>query len=266
MPEKPVQRVTGGIVFGFLILGIGILFMLDNFGIADFGSIVRWWPILTFGYGALLLAGVSGRPRFLAGSLVMAASLWLLLHNTGVIPYDLWDLWPLGLIVLGANMVWKAFYAPAAERPFVEMIYRAGIEGEPAASVEGAPAGTTASSWTEGADAIEATPKLNTVAVWSATRTQVVSRHFRGGDATAIMGGHDIDLRHAQLADGKAVLEVNVLMGGIDIFVPSDWKVSNEAFAMMGAIEDNTRAPAGPARGLLIIRGFVLMGGVEVKN
>jgi hypothetical protein len=34
----------------------------------------------------------------------------------------------------------------------------------------------------------------------------------------------------------------------------------------MGGVEDMTRAPAGEARGHLILKGLVLMGGVEVKN
>jgi hypothetical protein len=258
MPEKfentaSRMHVTGGLVFGFVLLALGIVFTLDNLGIADADETLRWWPVVPLAYGLWLIAGVGRRPRWLAGTLISAASLWLLFHNLGYIAYDLWDLWPLALIGLGASIVWKAFRGP----PAIDVH---------APRVAGGDAGAAASTGDAEGSFVDPSPRLSTVAFWSATKTQVVSRGFRGGDVTAVMGGHDIDLRHAQPADGRAVLDVLVVMGGVDVFIPSDWQVSNEAFAVMGSIEDNTRAPAGPARGLLVIRGFVLMGGVEIKN
>ena len=95
---------------------------------------------------------------------------------------------------------------------------------------------------------------------------KVSSQEFRGGDVTAIMGGAEIDLRQARLAGGEAVVEVLVMWGGVDFFVPPDWKVTVEAVPFMGGIEDTTRLSPGEVRGHLVIRGLVVMGGVEVKN
>ena len=100
----------------------------------------------------------------------------------------------------------------------------------------------------------------------SGTERKIVSQEFTGGDVTAIMGGHDIDLRSAKAANGTCVIDLLVWWGGVDFLVPDDWKVSAEGLAIMGAIEDSTRAPSGEARGHLILRGLVVMGGVEVKN
>jgi hypothetical protein len=80
------------------------------------------------------------------------------------------------------------------------------------------------------------------------------------------MGGHDLDLRPARIASGPAVIDLFVWWGGVDIRVPQDWKVSCEALPIMAGIEDQTRPPAGEAKGHLILKGLVVMGGVEVKN
>ena len=50
------------------------------------------------------------------------------------------------------------------------------------------------------------------------------------------------------------------------IKVPADWKVTNEALPIMGGVDDKTRAPEGEVRGHLVLKGPIIMGGVEVKN
>jgi hypothetical protein len=80
------------------------------------------------------------------------------------------------------------------------------------------------------------------------------------------MGGADIDLRQAKMPAGRAVIDVTVMWGGVDLYVPGDWTVTVEALPLMAGIEDATRAPAGEVRGNLVVKGVVLMGGVEIKN
>ena len=76
----------------------------------------------------------------------------------------------------------------------------------------------------------------------------------------------EIDLRPARMAGPSAVIDLFVIMGGVDMRVPEDWTVSCEAVPIMGGVEDRTRPPAGEPKGRLILRGFIMMGGVEVKN
>jgi hypothetical protein len=55
-------------------------------------------------------------------------------------------------------------------------------------------------------------------------------------------------------------------MGGIEIKVPNTWDVVNEVFPFMGGIEDKTTRPTGGSPPRLILRGFVMMGGVTIQN
>jgi hypothetical protein len=90
---------------------------------------------------------------------------------------------------------------------------------------------------------------------------------FRSADATAFMGGCELDLRDALIAATEpAVIDVFVVMGGVNIFVPPNWTVSQQVVPLLGGVMDKTRSiPSNPAQHLLV-RGTVVMGGVEISN
>jgi predicted membrane protein len=91
---------------------------------------------------------------------------------------------------------------------------------------------------------------------------------FRGADLFALMGGCKLDLRQATIAGNEAVIDVFVMMGGIELRVPETWSIDARVLPLMGGISDERRpsAPAGTETQRLVIRGTVLMGGVEIKN
>ncbi len=259
MPERRMP-VNGRLVFGVVVIVLGVLFTLDSVGLLEAGRFLRWWPLVPILYGVARLTGFCCRQNTLAGAIFAIAGTLFLLHDFDVISLDPWSLfWPMVLLAIGFSMV----------RGSMRRQRLRASGGSPGAGVPGGPGGAFASalgidSAGSGAGAADAT--LNTFVMWSGLERKVSSQEFRGGDVTAVMGGAEIDLRHARLAGGEAVIEVLVLWGGVDLFVPADWKVTVEAMPFMGGIEDSTRLAAGDARGHLIVKGLVMMGGVEVKN
>lgn len=223
--------MTGRLVVGVFVVLVGLVFLLDELELADARHFLRYWPALPLLYGVALSAGVLGRRHLWGGALLAFFSGWLLLARLELVERGPWDFWPIALVVAGASMVVTALRGPAS-----------------AAVLE------------EGASSLHA------FALWSGTTRKVVSRDFRGGEATAIMGGHEIDLRPAHMPLGTAVIQLFVWWGGIEIKVPEDWKVTNEALALLGGVEDKSRAPQGEVKGHLILRGPIIMGGVEVTN
>ena len=55
-------------------------------------------------------------------------------------------------------------------------------------------------------------------------------------------------------------------MGGIEIRVPDDWRVTLSGVPVLGAFEDKTHAVGSEPPKNLIIKGYAVMGGVEIKN
>jgi hypothetical protein len=120
------------------------------------------------------------------------------------------------------------------------------------------------------------TPHLSIFSVWSGVRRISNASGFTGADITAIMGGAKLDLRMARIAEGQeAIIDVTAVMGGVEIVVPSTWSVATPLVPFMGGLEDK-RLPPLPVDGKipvpdaktprLVIRGFVMMGGVVLSS
>jgi hypothetical protein len=94
---------------------------------------------------------------------------------------------------------------------------------------------------------------------------------FCGGELEAIMGGIELDLRHASLRLGETYLDVKAVLGGIEIVVPSLWSIEIiPGVVIMGGISDARTPPpaaalASPPLRHLIIRAECILGGIEIR-
>ena len=109
----------------------------------------------------------------------------------------------------------------------------------------------------------DADARVSEFAFWSGKQRRTASPSFERGDLTAVMGGVELDLRGSTTAPGGAVIDVFVMWGGIEIWVPPDWAVANEVTVLLGGAEDRSTG-AQDARSRLTVRGFCIMGGIEI--
>ncbi|MBW8899923.1 MAG: hypothetical protein JF619_17820, partial [Massilia sp.] len=93
---------------------------------------------------------------------------------------------------------------------------------------------------------------------------RVSTPDFRGGEITAVMGGCALDLREASIVK-EALLNVFTVWGGINIKVPPDWTVVLNGTPVMGGFAEKTVTPPDGSK-RLVITGYAIMGGVEVRN
>jgi hypothetical protein len=87
---------------------------------------------------------------------------------------------------------------------------------------------------------------------------------LRGGEVTAILGGCTLDMRGSSI-EGEAVLNVFAVCGGISIKCPPDWTVVLHGTPILGGFDEKT-APAPDSAKRLVVKGYVIMGGLEVTN
>ena len=89
------------------------------------------------------------------------------------------------------------------------------------------------------------------------------------------MGGAQLDLRQATIPPGEeAALDFFLVMGGCEIFVPTSWTVSTPLVPVMGGIDDKRLPPlpggdetfGGRPAPRLVLRGLIVMGGIEIKS
>jgi predicted membrane protein len=228
-------RGTGRLILGFILLGFGVLWSLDNLDIYESDKVLRYWPLILVAVGLVHLTS----RRFLSGILLTAAGLLLSLHQAGIIEVNVWSLWlPATLVVVGTMIIIRTLRSSSS---------RIGEPGPEAPNDRG-------------------DQSLNTFAFMGGMTRRSASPDLKGGDVTAVMGGAELDLRGARSVNGQVVLDVFAWWGGIEITIPDDWTVVCEVTALLGGFEDRTRPPIGAATTRLVVRGMVVMGGVEVKN
>jgi cell wall-active antibiotic response 4TMS protein YvqF len=222
-------RFTPQLLMGLLVIGIGVLFTLDNLELADAGRYLRYWPVGLIAIGAGKLWQSRGGAGVFAALLLIVVGGWLVLESARIVTVTLWHMWPMLLVFFGASMVWR------------------GMRGTPPVAPS------------------DGSSKVSALAVLGGVNQANNSRSFRGGDLTAVLGGCAIDLRQAAI-DGEAVLDVFAMWGGIELRVPEDWTVIGRVVSVLGGFDDTTRAPQGAGHDRLIVRGFAIMGGIEIKN
>lgn len=223
-------RSTPRVVFGLLLIAVGLYTTLDNFGLApNLNHFFEYWPLFFVLVGALKLrTGNVGPGLFFLT--IGGFLLWPVFQPE----VDRWELirtnWPVLLVCFGVVLVLRSFGGE-----------RRKIRGEDI-------------------------PYINSFGILSTERRLLTSSKFRGGDLAAFMGGCEIDLTQAQLAAEGAAISIFAFWGGITIKVPPQWIVDLEAVTIMGGSEDKARQDSTPSGPRLTVKGLVVMGGVEVSS
>jgi predicted membrane protein len=220
------------IVFGVVVIVVGILFTLDNLNIVDGGAYLsRYWPAGLIAIGSAKMIEARRRGTGLAGGTLFAVvGTWLLLDNLELVEASFLDFWPILIVIAGVMIVWQ------------------GMRGQRTRAATG-----------------DHDSVISAVAVLSGVTRRSSSLAFRGGELTAFMGGCDIDLRQAAI-DGEAVIDVFAMWGGVEIQVPDTWRVIGRVTPLLGGFDDQTRPPQNAMAPTLVVRGVVVMGGIEIKN
>lgn len=214
------------LMVGLLFVAAGVLLMLGTRGIIQ--DLRRFWPLLLIAGGIIKLRSPNSDSR--VGSWVLiAGGSFFLMANLGLVTLSARDLVALVIILAGGSLVWRAV--------------------------------------TRSPDLPEdATLRVNDVGILGGVERTCSTQDFQGGELTAIMGGVEIDLREASISNPPAVLEIFALWGGIQLKVPEDWSVSVETRPVMGGVVDKTRPPRGGSDKKLVLTGYAVMGGVEIRN
>jgi predicted membrane protein len=231
-PRRIRRRHGGGgsnIVFGLILVTVGVLFLLRNFDVLYIRNIWQYWPLLLIAAGlSKVLWGRAEERTFglvatFIGSVFLARTVFDVDVNLG-------QLWPVILVIVGVSTVLRAMQGPRAVR-----------------------------------DAADLSSIVRERAIVGGIVRRNTSQSFQGGELSAFMGGCEIDLREARMAGPQAVIDCFAMWGGITIQIPPDWALDPQMSVFAAGFEDKTRPPVQPA-GRLVVRGTAFMGGIEIKN
>ena len=210
--DPPGVRLTPHLMFGLLIILVGVVFTLDNLNIAHAEDYLRYWPAGLIAIGlAKLWQDRREQGSSIGGVIFTLVGTWLLFDTLGYVEANPIDFWPLLLVFIGTVIVWQ------------------GIRGRRQRS--GASTNDT----------------INAVAILSGVNRGSNSTSFKGGELTAFMGGCEIDLRNAEI-NGEAAIDVFAMWGRHRDPRPGELDGDRQGHAVDGRFRGSHASTAGRER------------------
>lgn len=233
-----MKKNRGDLLFGLLILAIGVILLSNNLGLTQISVstlLARYWPVFIIVAGLGLLLNHKSKTEVGAGILVSSLGIALLLRNLGYIRFSLSFLlqlfWPILLIIMGFALLTGRRSSGKSNLAFMSGIER-------------------------------------TRTPWLLEETAFF----------AVMGGIELDFSLAEIPEGTTIIDLTAVMGGIDIKVPRNVEVECDGLAVLGGLEMLGRSTGGIIANAssaykpvelstkkLVFHCRAIMGGVEIK-
>lgn len=221
------------LVFGLLVIGLGVFWMLHNFGWVSesIWDVVWSWQMLLIAIGVINIA--SDGSRGLGWILVAVGGFFMIAEY-----YDL-DVtfrrafWPALLIVIGLFLIFGNHFRFRRHKAF---------------------------SVSKGEDFIEE------VSVFGGRDRIVHSEAFRGAKIVSVFGGSKLDMSRVTLAPGVVEIEIVSIFGGSTILAPADWNVKMEVLNIFGGYGDKRMISQVDYNKTVVVKGVAIFGGGEIKS
>ncbi len=193
---------------GLIIILVGVLFLLDQWNIFRFGSIISlFWPLIVLFIGIVKYREGDRKAAFIfltVGAVFMLANLGILeWHSIG-------RLWPVLIILVGFSIAFGG-------RSMFRHTSREIGENE-----------------------------FDVKVVFGGSERRITSQSLAGGEIGVLFGGADVDLREARPSDDCRI-RITAVFGGVELRIPTGWQIVLTGTPILGGIEDKTRQEAdGP--------------------
>ena len=260
------QSGSSGVWTGILLLLIGT----DYFLVETITILPEWmwsWEVLLIAMG--LFIGIRHNFRSPAWFILMVVGGVFLIKSDEFAKYfpglNVNHIWPLALIILGLFFIlrphrrhrWQDYVNDKVESKIDE-----------AWTAHGEPSDAKANPGPDqSAQAILSEDFIDSTSIFGGVKKNIISKNFKGGDITNIMGGSEIDLTQADI-NGTVRIDLTQVFGGTKLIVPSNWQVKAQMAAIFGGVEDkrSIQNTALDPNKILILDGTSIFGGIEIRS
>ena len=105
--------------------------------------------------------------------------------------------------------------------------------------------------------------------IFGAKDFSMSSKNLLGGRATSIFGGIEVDLRQSEISPEGCSIDLTTMFGGNTLKVPNDWTILNRVTTIFGGYSDlRVKDPSyqpNPSK-TIVLTGVCIFGGTEVRN
>ena len=227
------MKKFGNILWGVVLIALGLIFGLNAMGIADINIFFDgWWTLFIILPCFIGIFKDNEKTGNVIGLLIGIA---LLLCCQNILDFDIvWKLFiPVVLVVIGLSFIFKDSIGGKVNKKIKELNKNRKENDE-------------------------------CCAAFSGQNLKFDGEEFKGKDLTAIFGGIECDLRRAIITSDQ-VINATAIFGGIDIFVPDNVKVKVQSTSIFGGASDKNKNVVAEDSHTLYINATCIFGGVEIK-
>lgn len=99
---------------------------------------------------------------------------------------------------------------------------------------------------------------------FSGTEKYIDSQNLKSVEIINKVGGMEVYLDKAKAAGDKVYMRIECYAGGIEIYIPRNWKLENHVDCIMGAVEEPGNIDSAGNDVILEISGKIIAGGIEI--
>jgi len=242
-----------GLGFGVLLILLGGVFLMANFGlIPNLKSVIISWQMLLIAIGILSFR----KHPFSGFCLILVGSFFIIPRLADAFPTSLsWvnddfisNYWAILLIAVGIFWIvvpHRKWHRRCRRHRNYFYHHYCGQDDKQ----------------------YETNGEFSKTHIFSAGEYIVTEPEFKGGEVKVIFGTSEIDLRKTSLPEGDTYLKLEVIFGGVTLFISSDWRIEQQTECVFSGVADRRYIiePAKPSRRLILV-GECVFSGCEIKN
>ncbi|MDR0510224.1 MAG: cell wall-active antibiotics response protein [Rikenellaceae bacterium] len=282
--RESYRRSSRGAVWALLLIVAGLVALAFNLG----ATFAAYKPLLLSWQAALILIGLIGLvrkrrfnigPRINFGSLfLIVAGLFLMIPKIGANGMTIFGwapaadftatFWPVLLVAAGLFFLLHWLLRPSynsADIEYFRQLHRRRHELRHSHH----DCGDSHGQWDRHGQWARrgATGDLDINSVFGSGRHTVLEEFFNGGEVNSVFGNVMLDLRKTRLKEEKTFLELNVVFGGVQIYLPREWNVELHTNPVAGGMADKrdnspeTIEQIDRSKTLVIICNLIFSGG-----
>lgn len=224
------MKDKGNLIWGLLLIVIGVIIGLNSLGIADINLFFDgWWTLFII---VPSLIDLIKEPTKTGNYIWLAVGIVLLLCAQEILNIEIVGklIFPVILVVTGLSLLLKDKLGAKVKQK-IKTLNQEGLE--------------------------------EYYATFSGQEINPQGDEFKGASLNAIFGGIDLNLTEAQIQK-DTLINVTSVFGGVNIKIPSNVNVKVQSTSIFGGVDNNVKKYTENLP-TIYVKAFCLFGGADIK-
>jgi predicted membrane protein len=273
-----MKKSVSNVMWGLALIILGILLAGDVLGIIDFHLFFKgWWTLFIIVPCFIGLLENKDKTGYIIG---LGIGIMLLLSSQDIVSFHIMGrlIWPFILVIVGLSLLGRSISNRRQDKIHQYQEYQKEATGynDYSDTMNNNSNNTQSnnSSYNSGESQDSVYREYRNSAnqgliktynnILSGRTIGLENEEFYGANINSILGGMDLDLRRA-IITRDVVIEATCILGGVDIYVPSNVKVSINCTPILGGVGNKSNAHVDGNYPIIYINATCVLGGMDVK-